>query len=156
MHSLLEHLPALPEAARLSAGIGFAEAQGFPSPEARALAGQILAILADPQHAALFGPGSRAEQPLVGLVGERVVCGQVDRMVVLPDEVLVADFKSGRLPPERAEDAPIAYLRQMAAYRAVLRLIYPDRPVRCLLVWTEAPMAQELPTALLDSHAPAA
>ena len=46
------------------------------------------------------------------------------------------------------------YLRQMAAYRAVLRGIFPDRPVRCALVWTRAARVAMLPDALLDPHAP--
>jgi ATP-dependent helicase/nuclease subunit A len=42
----------------------------------------------------------------------------------------------------------------MAAYRAVLRAIYPDRPVRCVLIWTAGPSVTHLPDALLDTHAP--
>jgi ATP-dependent helicase/nuclease subunit A len=44
----------------------------------------------------------------------------------------------------------------MAAYPAVLQAIYPDRPVRCVLLWTEAPRLMPLPDELLDRHAPAA
>jgi ATP-dependent helicase/nuclease subunit A len=38
----------------------------------------------------------------------------------------------------------------------VLRQIFPDRPVRCALVWTEAARTCLLPDALLDPHAPGA
>jgi ATP-dependent helicase/nuclease subunit A len=68
--------------------------------------------------------------------------------------VLIADYKTGR--PPQSGVAPVAYLRQMAAYRAVLRAIYPDRPVRCALVWTQEPSVALLPDALLDLHDPAA
>jgi ATP-dependent helicase/nuclease subunit A len=50
----------------------------------------------------------------------------------------------------------VLYVRQLAAYRAVLRLLYPGRPVRCALIWTEAPSAMVIPDALLDRHAPGA
>ncbi len=43
----------------------------------------------------------------------------------------------------------------MAAYRALLRAIFPDRPVRCALVWTETATVTPLPDGLLDAHAPA-
>ena len=49
---------------------------------------------------------------------------------------------------------PPGYLRQMAAYRTLLRRIYPDRPVRCLLLWTQGPRAMALDDALLDRWAP--
>ena len=41
------------------------------------------------------------------------------------------------------------YLRQMAAYRAVLRDIFPDRAIACALVWTQASQVVMLPDALL-------
>jgi len=87
-------------------------------------------------------------------VGGQVITGRVDRLAVLPDRVIVADFKTARTPPASAGQVPVLYLRQMAAYRAVLRLLYPGRDVTCLLVWTEGPSAMTLPDALLDAHAP--
>ena len=106
--------------------------------EADELARETLAILDHPDLAPLFGPGSRAEVPLTGVVGGAVVGGLVDRLAVLPDRVLVADFKTNRRPPARLEDTPVLYLRQMAAYRAVLREIFPGRAIVCALVWTQA------------------
>ena len=46
------------------------------------------------------------------------------------------------------------YLRQMAAYRAVLREIFPGRAMVCALVWTQASQVVILPDALLAAHAP--
>jgi ATP-dependent helicase/nuclease subunit A len=74
--------------------------------------------------------------------------------VVLSDQVLMADFKTDRTPPERDENTPVRYLRQMAAYREVLRAIYPDRPIRCVLIWTQTARVRVLPAPLLDLHAP--
>ena len=42
----------------------------------------------------------------------------------------------------------------MAAYRALLRAIYPGRTVRCLLLWTEEPQPMPLEDALLDRWMP--
>ena len=92
--------------------------------------------------------------PLTGVIGLRVVGGLVDRLAVLPDRVLVADFKTNRHAPEHVEDTPVLYLRQMAAYRAVLRRIFPDRPVRCALIWTRVARVAMLPDELLDAHEP--
>jgi ATP-dependent helicase/nuclease subunit A len=83
-----------------------------------------------------------------------VIAGQVDRLVVGPAEVLVIDYKTNRPPPRRAEEVAPVYLAQMAAYRALLREIYPGRTVRCLLLWTEGPRLMKLADRLLDRHAP--
>ena len=46
------------------------------------------------------------------------------------------------------------YLRQMAAYRAVVQAIFPGHAVECHLVWTRSATVMTLPGALLDAHAP--
>ena len=152
LHMLLQHLPQLPTGVRAQAAETYALASGNPDPAG--LAREVLAVLDKPELAPLFGPDSRAEQPITGVVRDQVVSGQVDRLAVLPDRVLVADYKSHAAPPAAPEHVPILYLRQMAAYRAVLAELYRDRPVVCLLVWTAAPSVMTLPSALLDAHAP--
>ena len=155
IHALLQHLPevaperraTMAEAWLRRAGTGLSQA------DAADLAAETMAILAHPGLVELFGPESRAEVPLSGVIGEQVVGGLVDRLAVLPDRVLVADFKTNRRAPARAEDTPVMYLRQMAAYRAVLRQVFPDRPVHCWLIWTHTAQVSALPDALLDEHA---
>jgi ATP-dependent helicase/nuclease subunit A len=44
----------------------------------------------------------------------------------------------------------------MAAYGTLLRQIYPDRQVRCALLWTQGPHLMPLDEAALASHAPGA
>jgi len=56
--------------------------------------------------------------------------------------------------PAGIEATPVAYLRQMASYRAVLRTIFPGRQVRCALVWTREARVSVLPDVLLDPHEP--
>jgi len=156
IHALLQHLPALPVAGRRDAALRFLRRQGnnLPPDAPAAIADEVMAILHHPALAPLFGPDSRAEVPLTGVVGDVVVGGLVDRIVVLPDRVLLADYKTNRRPPVSAEETPVTYLRQMASYRAVLRSIFPDRPVDCALIWTREARVTVLPSALLDPHAP--
>jgi ATP-dependent helicase/nuclease subunit A len=156
-HALLQHLPDLPEPAREPAALGFLRrpGTGLDAAEAAALAQEVLAILAHPELAPLFGPGSRAEVPLTGVVEGNVIGGLVDRIAILPDRVLLADYKTNRAAPATPQAVPPAYLRQMSAYRAVLRGIFPGRAVSCALVWTTGPRVMPLPDSLLDLHAPA-
>jgi ATP-dependent helicase/nuclease subunit A len=135
--------------------VRFLDKPGMPAGEAERIADEVLAVMAHPDLAPLFGPDSQAEVPLAGVVGNVVVGGLVDRLVVLPGRVLVADFKTNRRPPVRVEDTPVMYLRQMASYRAVLRSVFPGRTVRCGLIWTREARVTVLPDGLLDPYDPA-
>ena len=156
IHSLLQHLPSVAGGGSAGAAVGFLDkpGHGLPAGEAERIADEVLAVMAHPDLAPLFGPDSRAEVPLTGVVGDAVVGGLVDRLAVLPDRVLIADFKTNRRPPARVEDTPVMYLRQMASYRAVLRAIFPGRPVLCALIWTREARVAILPDESLDSHDP--
>ncbi|MBS1208669.1 MAG: hypothetical protein H6R19_1067 [Proteobacteria bacterium] len=60
--------------------------------------------------------------------------GRIDRWVECEDAIWVLDYKSGK----PAEDALMAdYRSQIAGYREVLQAIFPDRPVKALLVFAE-------------------
>ncbi len=118
------------------------------------IAAEVLSVLDDPRFCALFGPGSRAEVPLSGTVGELMIAGQIDRLLVEADTVTILDYKSDRPAPRSAAAVPPVYLRQMAAYRALLRRIYPGLRVHCLLLWTEVPLAIALDDGALDRWAP--
>ena len=155
-HALLQHLPTVPGAAQRDAAMQFLDkpAHGLPVDEAERMTDEVLAIMSHPDLAPLFGPGSRSEVPLTGVIGNSVVGGVVDRLVVLPDQVLVADFKTNRRAPAQVEATPVLYLRQMASYRAVLRAIFPGREVRCVLIWTRDARITILPPTMLDAHEP--
>jgi ATP-dependent helicase/nuclease subunit A len=156
VHALLQHLPDHPPERREAAARAFLARPGhaLDAAEQAATLAEVMALLAEPALAAALAPGSLAEAPIVGRLGERLVSGQVDRLLVTPDRVLVLDYKTNRPPPARLEDVPALYLRQMAAYRAVLRLAFPGRPVACALVWTYGARFMPLPDDVLDMHAP--
>ena len=148
MHRLLQILPDLSveDRSRIAERL-LAE---FAAEERPALLAEALAVIDDPACSAFFGPSSRAEVPIVGRVGTRGVAGQIDRLLVEPDRITIVDFKSGRAPSAESMQAPPAYLAQMAAYRAVIRQIYPGREIRAVLVWTDGPRAVMLDSAALD------
>ena len=156
IHRLLQHLPNLapdkrPEAARR--WLAFAAAD-IPEALRVAYAAEALAVVGDPRFAHLFGPGSRAEAPVSGVVGGAVVAGQVDRLVVEPGRISILDYKTHRPAPALESDVPEIYLRQMAIYRALLAVAFPGRAVTCALLWTETPEIMELSGAILDRFAP--
>ena len=84
---------------------GSSKSAGVADAAARAeLADDACRIIADPRFADLFGPDALAEAPIAAVVpGGAVVSGTVDRLLVAPDRILVADFKTGRGAPARPE-----------------------------------------------------
>ncbi|MBZ4022089.1 double-strand break repair helicase AddA [Rhodobacter sp. TJ_12] len=156
LHLLLEHLPqwskeSWPEVARDLLAIG----------EDRADPGEIETILAQAQQvlhavaeAGLLEDVSLAEVELTAdlpELGGQKLHGIVDRLQVLPDRVRVLDYKSNAVVPETADQVPLGLVRQMAAYRAALRQIYPGRGVECLLLWTVTGEIMPLSSAQMEA-----
>ncbi|MFZ1413534.1 MAG: double-strand break repair helicase AddA [Defluviicoccus sp.] len=156
IHRLLQTLPALPSAAQARAAEAWLArpALALTDAERHEIASAVRRVLDDPACAPLFQPGSLAEVPFTGTLAGRPIAGQVDRLLVGDAIVTVLDYKTDRTVPTAAARVSVGYLRQMAAYRAVLRRIYPERTVRCLLLWTAGPDVMALDDPLLDRYAP--
>ncbi len=156
VHRLLQSLPELQPAERDAAARRFLAlpTHSLAAEEQDDIRCEILAVLSHPDFAAIFGPDSQAEVPLVGLVGRHALSGQIDRLVVAADHVLIVDYKTMRpVPASEAAVAPL-YLRQLAIYRAALARIYPGRDIRCALLWTQAPLLMPISPERLARHAP--
>ena len=152
-HRLLQALPDVPAPRRETVASEFLSRRGekLSRDQRAAVLREVLLLVENKEFSELFAPGSRAEVPIVGkLSGGVLVSGQVDRLAVTKDQVLIADFKTNRMPPRRIEEVPAAYIKQLASYRAVLQHLYPDRPIRAALIWTEAPDLMELSGDVLD------
>ena len=159
VHRLLQSLPDLASDRRRDAALKYLarNADGWSDGDRETLAEAVLALIENPRFAPVFGDGSRAEVAIAGRLerpgaAPALVSGQIDRLVVTPDEVLIVDFKTNHAPPVLAAEAPLAYVRQLALYRAVLGKLYPQRPVRAALLWTETPELMEIYTPALHAE----
>ena len=158
MHRLLQSLPDIAPARRNEAAEHYlrsAAADGFSAEERIAMAQRVFTILDAKEFAGVFAPGSRAEVPIVGRLtrngGAPVqVAGQVDRLAISSDSVLIADYKTDSAVPQRLDDVPPMYLLQLALYRAVISRLYPDKAVRAALIFTNGPVFLEMPAASMD------
>lgn len=142
-HLLLQILPDVSPASRIHAARSLADARGRGLPEERRarIVLDALRLLDEPLLAALFGPSALAEVPVSGEIelpggARRAVSGRIDRLVVLPDAVVIADFKTTARPPANPEAIAPQTVAQLAAYAALMEQIYPGRPVRALAVYT--------------------
>lgn len=151
IHRLLERLPDLPATDRRAAADRLlAREPGLTPGQIAEMRGAAFGVLEDDRFAAVFGPGSRAEVALTGTVQGIAWSGRMDRLVVLPDRVLVIDYKTQRPAPDHIDRTDPAHLLQMAAYVALLRRLYPERTVEAALVWTDGPRLMPVPDALID------
>jgi ATP-dependent helicase/nuclease subunit A len=159
VHRLLQSLPDVVPERRRDAALGYLarNAGGWSDSECAALAENVLALIDDSRFAPVFAAGSRAEVSIAGRLDRpgrppALVSGQIDRLVVTESEILIVDFKTNLAPPSLPAEAPPAYLRQLALYRAVLQKLYPQRPVRAALLWTETPELMEISAPALDAQ----
>ncbi|MGN1288108.1 MAG: double-strand break repair helicase AddA [Bradyrhizobium sp.] len=158
VHRLLQSLPDVALERRLGAALGYLarNADGWSEEERASLARQVVALTVDLRFAPVFAPGSRAEVSIVGRLErpgqpKALVSGQIDRLVVTPNEVLIVDFKTNHAPPKTAAEAPRGYIRQLALYRAVLARLYPQRIIHAALLWTETAEMMEISASALDA-----
>jgi len=158
VHRLMQSLPDIPQASRKTAIEHYLKsaAADFAPAEQADMAQRVLTILNDLIFADLFTPGSRAEVPVVGRIVRTNapaigVAGQVDRLAVTRDSVLIADYKTDRTAPSLLAEVPDRYIRQLALYRAVLRRVYPGKTIRAALIFTEGPAVIEVPSAALEA-----
>lgn len=161
IHTLLEHLPALDPAVWEVSARQFVEARGTQMSDAQRdeIVTETLAVLRDSEFSSVFGAGSLAEASLAARLPAADpkmptidVAGQIDRIVVTDQEILIVDYKTNRPPPEHVEDASPAYIAQLALYRAAVRRRFPGKRVRAALLWTAIPRLMALPDALLDAQ----
>lgn len=112
-------------------------APDFDEVEKQRIRQEVGRLLKDERFAVLFGPGSRAEVPVMGEAGGKIISGQIDRLAVEGDKVLIVDFKTNRPAARRAEDVPAAYKKQLRAYKQLVEKVYPEKTVHTFILWTD-------------------
>jgi ATP-dependent helicase/nuclease subunit A len=111
--------------------------------EQQSMAQEVMKVLHDKTFAHLFTPQAKAEVPVVGEVeldGQTyAMSGQIDRLLIEEDRVLIVDYKTNRPPVLNEAEIPAAYRYQLRAYKALMQKIYPDKRIETALLWTSIP-----------------
>jgi len=158
IHYLLQHLPkiASPEREKAAYHLASIYRHRVYDELAQECITEALRVIDDPRSAFLFTPDALTEVPVAGCVtiGDKsvAVAGQIDRLCISEDTVWIVDYKSNRLRPEHISQIPVSYGKQMALYQKLLKQIYPDKMVRCALLWTIDATITLLDEALLSSY----
>lgn len=155
IHKLLQYLPDCTSDQREPMALAYLNknASDWSDREKIEMVDNVIALLEEPLLQQLFSKQSRAEVSLMGIVKingqQRAVSGQIDRLTILEDQIIIADFKTGRVPASQAM-IPKNYLMQMALYRQLVGMIHKDKTIITLLIYSEGPKVFELNSEKLD------
>ena len=141
-HILLQTLPDLPASQWEDSIQKYLNenAQDLSDSLCQNIAKETLQILRDPEFSAIFCEGSMAEVPITGLLDDKtLISGQIDRLLITNEEILIIDYKTNRPPPKEEKDVPSIYRNQLRSYARALVQIYPDRDIKTALLWTDGP-----------------
>ena len=92
----------------------------------------------------VFGANSKAEVPIMGEVDGKIISGQIDRLVILPDQIAIIDYKTNRPAAKTLTDVPLSYYKQLRAYKALIAKIYPDKEIKTYILWTNTAHLMEI------------
>ena len=141
-HRLLEILPSVPETRWHAVAQPILRQDDALSGSAKAdILQRVVKVMSMPELAPLFGQRALAEVPINGRINGIGVAGQIDRLYVGDDRIILADFKTGQRPHGAA---PNSYTEQMALYDALLSQIYQGRDIACWLVWTHSQFIEDI------------
>ena len=144
-HRLLEVLPSVPAPRRGDvAGPIMRQYDDLTDAAKDDILQRVEGIIEMPELAPLFSRQALAEVPINGRVHGVGVAGQIDRLYVDEDQIILADFKTGQRPDG---PPPHGYVEQLALYEALLGQIYPDRQITSWLVWTQTQFIEDVTLA---------
>ncbi len=113
-------------------------------------------VLSMPELKLRSGEQVRVEIEIIGelVIGSQphLVRGKIDRLAIRDSQITIIDYKTNRLVPKTAGEAPQNYLVQMALYRELARQALDMDSVRCMIIWTETGTAMELEEGLLTAE----
>ena len=144
-HRLLEILPEVPAVRRSDVAHPIMRQHDDLTDAAKDdILQRVEAIIEMPELVPLFSRQALAEVPINGRVHGVGVAGQIDRLYVGEDQIILADFKTGQRPDGLP---PHGYVEQLALYDALLGQIYPDRRITSWLVWTQTQSTEDVTLA---------
>ena len=146
IHKLLQFMPDVHSADKAQIIDEFLRknAPELTSAQAGRIREEVLTLLNNPQFGSLFGPGSKAEVPVIGEADGKIISAQVDRLVVTENKVMIVDFKTNRPAAKTPADVPPVYVKQLRAYRDLLARIYPAKQVQSYILWTDTAQIMQI------------
>ena len=83
-----------------------------------------------------FNNTSKSEVPIVGEINGKIISGQIDRLIIKDDEIIIIDYKSTIKNYEDQNDLPKEYIKQLELYKELISKIYENKKIRCYILLT--------------------
>ncbi len=72
------------------------------------------------------------------------VLGRIDRLIIESDCIKIIDYKTGEKFMGTTPNSTKKYIKQMQNYRVGISKIYPDKEIKCYLVWLDNPIGKRV------------
>lgn len=155
IHRVLELMHAQSDAASVAALVAYV-APDWNEAERRKAVAEVMALHAKERW--LWQAPRMPEASIAGtLTHEGVaipISGQIDLLTHTAEGMVIVDYKTGLHVPSTESEVPPAYVLQLKTYHAIISQIYPDIPVRCAIVWTQAAQLMWLDDAVKNTPFP--
>ena len=79
------------------------------------------------------------------------VSGRIDRLLINKHEITIVDLKTNKVVPKKTSQVPTGYKNQLAIYYKLVKQIYPDHEIKCILLWVEKPIMMPFSSREMDS-----
>lgn len=109
---------------------------------------EVMAVMHNPEFADIFDASALVEVPISGILGDDSISGRIDRLLIKENEILLIDFKTNRKPPMNAQSVANIYIKQLKTYKSLLQEIWPNKKIRCALLWTDNCTLMSMDTVL--------
>ena len=146
IHKLLQFLPEIAAVDRPHLAHEFLQKQApdLDDGARRQIITEVLSLLNDPRFAPLFSTNSKAEVSLMGKVDDHIISGQIDRLLITDTKAVIVDYKTNRPAARTPDEIPVAYRKQLRAYRKLIEKIYPDKQVETWILWTNTAQIMQI------------
>lgn len=146
IHKLLQFLPDVQtlDKRQVIAEFLAKNAPEYSQSQVERIQNEVMKLLENERFGKLFGADSKAEVPVIGEVDGKIISGQIDRLVVSGDEVLIVDFKTNRPAAKTLAEVPEVYFKQLRAYKSLLEKIYQGKTIKTFLLWTDTTQIMQI------------
>ena len=137
IHKILQFLPAkIENPQQIISDYLQKYAADFSPMQKQQIIQEILNLIHCQELAEVFGENARAEVPIMGEVDGKIISAQIDRLVILPHEIIIVDFKTNRPAAQTLAETPQTYIKQLQMYADIMQKIYPQHLVKAYILWT--------------------
>lgn len=140
IHRLLQTLPEVAAEKRLAQARNYLQSlrPELPPSAEDEITAEVLRLLDHPEFAPFFKTGL-VEAPVVGIYGNKVYSGQIDRLVIGAEDIWILDYKTGPNAPQHSAEIPDAYVQQLRIYRFLVAAQFPRHRLQAGLLFTAVP-----------------